>query len=108
MLAYVIVVIISIIAAPLSSFPLTFWNIVLLRMVIPVDVLSYALGLFVPMPLSRYVLATAIGVSPFAIIFAFASSWSSTAQVVFFGLLVIVLVTTYRNLRLLPRDATID
>src|SRR3989344_2833009 len=43
-----------------------FWSVVILRMLIPVDLLSYALGLFVPMPLVVYTVATAIGVTPFA------------------------------------------
>lgn len=43
-----------------------FWSVVFLRMVIPVDVLSYALGLFSTMKLVKYGLATLIGVAPFA------------------------------------------
>lgn len=47
--------------------------IVLARMAIPVDILSYALGLFIVIPYSTYTLATFIGVSPFAFMFAYAS-----------------------------------
>ena len=51
-----------------------FWTVVFLRMVVPVDILSYALGLFVPMSISSYTLATLIGVTPFAFVFSYAAS----------------------------------
>lgn len=49
----------------------TFWNLVLLRMFVPVDVLSYALALFTAVSFWKYMLATVIGVTPFAIIFSY-------------------------------------
>lgn len=48
-----------------------FWSIVFFRMVIPVDILSYALGLFSQISGWKYFLATIIGVSPFAFFFSF-------------------------------------
>jgi uncharacterized membrane protein YdjX (TVP38/TMEM64 family) len=48
-----------------------FWNIVLLRMFVPVDVLSYALALFTKISFMRYMTATIIGITPFAIIFSY-------------------------------------
>ena len=48
-----------------------FWSIVLLRIFVPVDVLSYALGFFTSVPFTRYIIATVIGVTPFAIIFSY-------------------------------------
>lgn len=48
-----------------------FWWIVLLRMAVPVDLLSYALGLLTKMPLPSYALATVIGVTPFSFVFAY-------------------------------------
>lgn len=48
--------------------------IVLARMAMPVDVLSYALGLFLKIPYSTYTLATIIGIAPFAFVFSYASS----------------------------------
>lgn len=48
-----------------------FWSVVLLRMVMPMDVISYALGLFTAMPWRDYVLATALGVAPSAFVLAF-------------------------------------
>lgn len=50
---------------------LEFWWIVLFRMITPVDILSYALGIFSNISFSRYMLATIIGITPFSIIFAY-------------------------------------
>lgn len=49
----------------------TFWGLVALRIVVPVDVLSFAVGLFTRMPLYPYALATLIGVTPFSFIFSY-------------------------------------
>ena len=48
-----------------------FWSVVLLRIMIPVDLLSYALGIFGVLNWERYTLATVIGIVPFAFIFAY-------------------------------------
>ena len=48
-----------------------FLSVVLLRIMIPVDLLSYALGIFGVLNWRRYALATIIGISPFAFIFAY-------------------------------------
>jgi len=48
-----------------------FWSVVFLRMVVPVDVLSYGLGLFSKIDFWKYTLATFIGVVPFAVVFAY-------------------------------------
>lgn len=48
-----------------------FWVIVMLRMMIPVDILSYALGLLSTVPLLEYTVATVIGISWFAFAFAY-------------------------------------
>lgn len=51
-----------------------FWTVVVLRMTVPVDVLSYALGLFSNMTSRSYFLATVIGITPFAFIFSYLGS----------------------------------
>src|SRR3989344_5325913 len=48
-----------------------FWSVVLLRIMIPVDLLSYALGIFGVLGWKKYTLATIIGITPFAFIFAY-------------------------------------
>ena len=58
-----------------------FWNIVTLRILIPVDILSYAIGLFTSIKLTTYTLATIIGVSPFAFILAYSSTLPPSLQI---------------------------
>lgn len=53
-----------------------FWSIVILRMSIPTDVLSYILGLFTSIPMNIYLVATFFGLIPFAFIFAYSVSLS--------------------------------
>jgi uncharacterized membrane protein YdjX (TVP38/TMEM64 family) len=62
------------------------WSLVLLRMTFPVDVLSYALGLFSrSTTLIENTLSTALGAAPFALLFALLPTLSTTAQLVVFG-----------------------
>jgi len=53
---------------------LEFWSIVLLRVIIPVDLLSYVIGLFSTISFRRYMAATVIGITPFSIMFAYGGS----------------------------------
>ncbi|AKM83769.1 TPA: hypothetical protein DCZ46_00315 [Candidatus Campbellbacteria bacterium] len=48
-----------------------FWWVVFLRMVIPVDVISYLIGLLTNMKMGKYLLASFIGIIPFSFIFAY-------------------------------------
>ena len=70
-----------------------FWSIVFLRMAVPVDILSYILGLFSHIRFRTYLLATLIGVSPFAFVFAFLGSLPFYYQIIalFFALLIILI-----------------
>ena len=58
-----------------------FWSIVILRMSIPTDILSYALGLFTNIPMNIYLLATFFGLIPFAFIFAYSVNLSVWHQI---------------------------
>jgi len=61
-------------------------SLIMLRMTFPVDVLSYALGLFSPRTsVGDVALSTAIGAAPFALLFALFPSLSTTAQLMVFG-----------------------
>jgi len=51
-----------------------FWTVALLRIIVPVDILSYAIGLFSEMNSTPFFFATLIGVTPFAFIFAYAGT----------------------------------
>jgi uncharacterized membrane protein YdjX (TVP38/TMEM64 family) len=60
-------------------------SLVLLRMTFPVDVLSYALGLFSPRTtLGESTLATVIGAAPFALLFGLAPALPPLAQLALF------------------------
>lgn len=69
-----------------------FWNIIALRMMIPVDILSYAIGLFSSVKLSTYSLATLIGVSPFAFVLAYSATFPLPLQI---GVGILILITLY-------------
>lgn len=60
-------------------------SLVMLRMTFPVDVLSYALGLFSrSTTLAENTVSTALGAAPFALLFAWFPALSATAQAVVF------------------------
>lgn len=65
--------------------------LVLARIALPVDMLSYAAGLFLPISLRTYTLATFIGVSPFAFIFSYAAGMSTPIMI---GVIVFTIITT--------------
>ncbi|HEX9368005.1 MAG TPA: VTT domain-containing protein [Vicinamibacterales bacterium] len=48
-----------------------FWSVVLLRTVLPMDVISYVLGLFTEMSWQSYLAATSLGLLPSAILLAY-------------------------------------
>lgn len=58
-----------------------FLTVVFLRMVVPVDGLSYFLGLFSKMKFIPYMIATVIGIIPFTIFFAYLGSISIEYQI---------------------------
>jgi uncharacterized membrane protein YdjX (TVP38/TMEM64 family) len=68
-----------------------FWTVLFLRMAVPVDVLSYALGLFSRMKSVPYFFATLIGVAPFAFIFAYAGTLPFLYQMEALGLALFVM-----------------
>ncbi len=67
-----------------------FWTVVFLRLVVSVDILSYALGLFSKMPWGQYALATLIGVTPFGFYFSYAGTLPFWYQVAMTGSAVIL------------------
>jgi len=74
-----------------------FWTVVLLRMTLPVDVLSYALGLFSNMQAKAFFLATLLGVTPFAFIFSYLGSLPLTFQLVTLSLTIFISTVYYRQ-----------
>jgi len=73
-----------------------FWSIVFLRMVVPVDVLSYVLGLFTHIKFRTYFWATLIGVTPFAFILAYVGILSFYYQVSFILMGTLILLIGYK------------
>src|SRR3989338_1285026 len=59
-----------------------FWSIVFLRLLFPVDILSYALGLFSKISRKDFILTTLIGVTPFAFAWAYLGSLPIYYQIV--------------------------
>jgi uncharacterized membrane protein YdjX (TVP38/TMEM64 family) len=72
-----------------------FWVIVLLRMTVPVDVLSYALGIGSTIQSLPYFFATLIGVAPGAYLFAYTGTLPLVYQLITLGLVGIFLGTIY-------------
>ena len=69
-----------------------FLGIVFFRMFIPVDGLSYFLGLFSKVKLNTYLLATLIGITPFAFSFAYLGTVPIFYQLTIFGVVAITLM----------------
>mgnify|MGYP005632178011 FL=1 len=67
----------------------SFWGIVILRMVIPVEILSYGLGLFSRVGFWKYALASAIGLLPVTFAFGYLGIVPFVYQVVL-GLVVLI------------------
>ena len=69
-----------------------FWSIVFLRMVVPVDFLSYLLGLFSHIKYKTYFWATLIGVTPFAFILAYLGTLPLVYQIITFTIAAIFIL----------------
>ena len=59
-----------------------FWGIAFLRMAVPVDVLSYALGLFSRIKFRDYTWATLIGIAPIAFVLSYVGTLSFYFQMI--------------------------
>jgi uncharacterized membrane protein YdjX (TVP38/TMEM64 family) len=62
-----------------------FWSIVLVRLVLPMDVISYVLGLFTDIGWSKYAAATAIGLTPSAFLLAYIGKLPNAYEIIAFG-----------------------
>jgi uncharacterized membrane protein YdjX (TVP38/TMEM64 family) len=76
-----------------------FWSVVLMRMLVPVDVLSYVLGLFSDMKVSRYTLATVLGITPFAFVFSYAVHLPPYVQVFILLLVGVFVIIGYKQIK---------
>ena len=69
-----------------------FWSIVLLRLVMPMDVMSYVLGLFTDISWPKYALATALGLTPSAFVLAYVGKLPNAYELIMLGVGVAVAV----------------
>ena len=80
-----------------------FWTIVFLRIVIPVDILSYAVGLFSNMKGSIYFFATLIGITPFAFVIAYAGTLTVWLQLSVFLAVTLIFISWYASTKILSK-----
>jgi len=78
-----------------------FWTIVFLRMVIPVDILSYAIGLFSNVKSSIYFFATVIGILPFAFVLAYIGTLTIWLQFMVFLVMAVIFISWHAGKRML-------
>ena len=62
-----------------------FWSIVLVRLALPMDVISYVLGLFTDINWPTYVGATALGLTPSAFVLAYFGKLPNAYEIIAFG-----------------------
>lgn len=72
-----------------------FWSVILLRVILPTDVVSYVLGIFTKMKKLEYTIATAIGVIPLAIFLSVVGSISVEKQILLFLLIGISIIIAW-------------
>jgi len=76
-----------------------FWYLILLRVTVPVDILSYALGLFTNVGWKLFAVTTLIGITPVIVILAQAGKFPIQVQILLVGLAVLLLVAGWLILK---------
>lgn len=74
------------------------WTLIFLRMTIPADILSYALGLFSSISWKTYIISTVIGIIPFTFLLAYIGSIPFIYQLLAFLVIgiIITIVVLYK------------
>lgn len=70
-----------------------FGGIVVLRMILPVDVVSFALGLLKRLRFRTYAVASLVGILPFSFVWSYAGGELGTGQFLSFALVVVGMAT---------------
>jgi len=70
-----------------------FGGIVVLRMILPVDVVSFALGLLKQLRFRTYAVASLVGILPFALVWSYAGGQLGRGQFLTFALVVVSMAT---------------
>jgi uncharacterized membrane protein YdjX (TVP38/TMEM64 family) len=81
---------------PQSNF---FWIIVFLRIIFPVDIFSYTLGLFTNISWRTYFFATLLGVTPFSFIFAYGVRLNTEYQLIIGSVILLITILFYHRAR---------
>jgi uncharacterized membrane protein YdjX (TVP38/TMEM64 family) len=76
-----------------------FWLVAFARFFLPIDVISYAVGLFTKMRWSSYLFATLTGVIPFAFIFAHGSQLKLGIQISIALLFFVLVLFRYKKIK---------
>jgi len=76
-----------------------FWPLVLARIFLPVDIISYAVGLFTKMHWGLFFLATVLGTSIFSFFFAYASELPIIIQLAAGSILLLLIIFRYKRLK---------
>ena len=69
------------------------------RLVLPVDIASYIIGLFTKIKLPLYLVATVVGIVPFALIFTYGMKLSIAAQIIAGVILIILFIVNYSKIK---------
>jgi len=77
----------------------TFVGIIFLRIAIPIDIISYAIGLFTSIRFMPYFFATLIGFLPLAFFLAYLGTLPAYAQVMGFILFLLVVIIGFLSVR---------
>jgi len=80
-----------------------FWSIALIRLVLPMDVISYAIGLFTDISWTKYAPATALGLLPSALVLAWVGKLPHAYELIAFGIGGAVVVAYLLIVRRRPR-----
>jgi len=81
-----------------------FWLVAFARFVLPVDIISYAVGLFTQMRWTAYLLATLIGVVPFAYIFAYGAELRTSFQIAIAAAVLMFILFRYHKIKYYFRE----
>lgn len=76
-----------------------FWLIILARIFLPVDIISYAIGLFTKISWRLYLVATIIGMVPFAFIYSYGVTLPIIYQVIAGIVICLILLGSYVKLK---------
>ena len=76
-----------------------FWAVIILRIIFPVDLFSYILGLFTKVSFRAYFWGTLIGITPFSFIFSYGVRFPIQYQLIIGSLLILGTILYYDRTR---------